>query len=245
VTGALFAAAAVFLSGLVRGFSGFGFGLVAVPLLSLVLDPRQAIGIAMILQAVSGLVMLWRGWRAVAWRLLGGLCAGTAATLWFGLRVLDALPADTIRLYLAGIVIAAAALLASGLRCPGRLTATVGAVTGAMAGFLNGLSGMGGPPVIVLLLGSRIAPEAARATMAAYFTVLGALTAAGAFLFGHLGRGELAISAGLVPVLVAATATGGGLFRRFGGSWYRPAALGLLTVLAVSVLLRGLAGQAP
>jgi len=44
----LLAAAAFALSGLGRGFSGLGFGLVAVAMLSLILDLRQAVGIATI-----------------------------------------------------------------------------------------------------------------------------------------------------------------------------------------------------
>lgn len=111
----LLAATAIALSGVVRGFSGFGFGLVAVPMLSLILDPRQAVGIAMILQATSGVLVLWHSWRAVAWSLMGSLCIGTAGTLWLGLLVLDRAPADTIRLYLAVIVIVAAGLIALGL----------------------------------------------------------------------------------------------------------------------------------
>jgi hypothetical protein len=236
----LFAALAIGLSGLVRGFSGFGFGLVAVPMLSLILDPRQAVGIAMILQATSGFLVLWHSWRAVAWGLMGSLCVGTAGTLWLGLLVLDGAPADTIRLYLAVIVIVAAALIASGVQYRGRLNPPLGAATGAVAGFLNGLSGMGGPPVIVLLLGSRMGAEASRATMSAYFTVLGVFTALGAVVLDHLSQGDLVASAALVPVLLAATAAGTALFGRFGGAWYRPVALTILIGLAISVFARSL-----
>lgn len=239
----LLAATAIALSGLVRGFSGFGFGLIAVPMLSLILDPRQAVGIAMILQATSGLLVLWRSWRAVAWGLMGSLCAGTAVTLWLGLLVLDRAPADTIRLYLAVIVIVAAGLIASGVRYRGRLNAALGAATGAVAGFLNGVSGMGGPPVIVLLLGSRLSADASRATMSAYFTVLGVFTALGAVLLGHLSRGDLVVSAALVPVLVAATFAGTALFGKFGGAWYRPVALAILVTLAISVFARSMADK--
>lgn len=239
----LLAATAIALSGVVRGFSGFGFGLVAVPMLSLILDPRQAVGIAMILQAASGVLVLWDSWRAVAWGLMGSLCVGTAGTMWLGLLVLDRAPADTIRLYLAVIVIVAAGLIASGVRYRGRLNAGIGAATGAVAGFLNGLSGMGGPPVIVLLLGSRLSAEASRATMSAFFTVLGVFTALGAVVLGHLSRGDMLVSAALVPVLFAATAAGTALFGRFGGAWYRPVALAILVVLAISIFARSMGEQ--
>ena len=50
--------ALVFLSGLLRGFTGFGFGLTAVPLLSLVMPPARAVPLVLMLQAMVSLAGL-------------------------------------------------------------------------------------------------------------------------------------------------------------------------------------------
>ena len=45
-------AVAVFLAAILRGFTGFGFALAAVPLLSLTLPPARVVPIVVILQAI-------------------------------------------------------------------------------------------------------------------------------------------------------------------------------------------------
>lgn len=46
------------LAGFVKGFTGFGFALVFVPILSLVVNPKSAVGISVVLGALSdGLVL--------------------------------------------------------------------------------------------------------------------------------------------------------------------------------------------
>ena len=50
----LIALLGVFAASVLRGFTGFGFGLAAVPLLSLVLPPAQVVPFVVVLQVVVG-----------------------------------------------------------------------------------------------------------------------------------------------------------------------------------------------
>ena len=44
----------VFAASLLRGFTGFGFGIAAVPLLSLALPPTKAVPFVVVLQVIVG-----------------------------------------------------------------------------------------------------------------------------------------------------------------------------------------------
>src|SRR5215469_10626612 len=66
----------VFAAALLRGFTGFGFGLAAVPLLSLALPPAKVVPFVVVLQVIVGSAGLRSAWRLCDWRAVGGLSPG-------------------------------------------------------------------------------------------------------------------------------------------------------------------------
>jgi uncharacterized membrane protein YfcA len=99
-----------------------------------------------------------------------------------GVAALAYAPLVVMRIVISLVVIAAAAVLLSGFA----LSRTPGAVAtflaGCVSGVLNGSSGMGGPPAVVLYFSSPDAVAVGRATIIAYllFTDIYALGLAGA-----------------------------------------------------------------
>jgi uncharacterized membrane protein YfcA len=233
-------AAGIALSGLVRGFFGFGFGLVAVPALALVLDPRAAIALAMTLQIAAGLVTLAQSWRDVDRRAVALLAVGAVIGVPAGVALVARLDPQTVRVVIALTLLGAVAALGSGLKCGACDRRAARFAIGLGSGALNGLTGMGGPPVIVALLGGTMTPAAVRATLVGFFTVLGVLTVASMASAALVDAAVAATALLLLPLLAASTWLGGVLFRRVGHARYRPAALALLVVLAVGTLARAL-----
>ena len=73
------AAVLVFLAAIVRGYSGFGFSLLAITSLSLIFPPAQVIPAIFMLEIAASLHMLPAIWRDVHWRSLSILLMGTVA----------------------------------------------------------------------------------------------------------------------------------------------------------------------
>lgn len=233
-------AAGIALSGLVRGFFGFGFGLVAVPALALVLDPRAAIGLAMTLQICAGAVTLAQSWRDVHGLTVALLSLGALAGVPAGVALVAWLAPETVRLAIAATLLAAVAALGSGVRCRGCERVDARLAIGLGSGALNGLTGMGGPPVIVALLSGTMPAAMVRATLVGFFTVLGVLTVGSMAVSALLDAQVAATTVVLLPILAGATWLGGILFRRWGDGRYRPAALTLLLILAAGTVARAL-----
>ncbi|NIS35970.1 MAG: TSUP family transporter, partial [Actinobacteria bacterium] len=61
------------MAGIVRGFSGFGAGLVMAPSLSLLLGPTVAVPVIVLLDAVAGAQLIPPAIRNVRWRTVGPL----------------------------------------------------------------------------------------------------------------------------------------------------------------------------
>src|ERR1700680_1749426 len=66
----------IFAAALLRGFTGYGFGLAAVPLLSLVLPPAKVVPFVVMLQVIAGVGGLRHAWWLCDWRTVRGLSPG-------------------------------------------------------------------------------------------------------------------------------------------------------------------------
>ncbi|MDZ4373053.1 MAG: sulfite exporter TauE/SafE family protein, partial [Phenylobacterium sp.] len=182
----VFVLGAVFVSGVLRGLTGFGFAVAAVPLMSLALEPRAAVALVVLLQLVIGLIDAPRAWTEARRAPLRWLFLGAVIGTPVGMVALRYLPADPARLIGAG---AAALALISVWRGPTRPGSGGGQpwAVGLAAGLLNGVAAMPGPPVVAYLLNAPgVDEKAARATLIVFFAGTAIVAAASALSLGLL-----------------------------------------------------------
>lgn len=227
---------------MLRGFTGFGFAVAAVPLASLVLPPSLTVAAALVMQTAIGLrdCIAERGradWRSVRW-LIAGAVAGTPA----GLALLAALPPAWVRLGLGLLVLATVAITSRPARLhapPGR---NWGLATGVCSGISNGLAAMAGPPAIAYFLAIRAQREVMRSSLMVFFPIASAMALPPAALAGLVSRDALLLAALGLPLMLAGGWAGTALFRRHGPRYYRPVAVAALGATAAAAILRGVIG---
>lgn len=228
------------LAGLLRGFSGFGFALAAVPALTIVLDPADVVPCVILLQVVAGAQLLPATWHAVDWASLGPLLAAALLATPLGTAILATAPADAMRAAIGLVLLTAVVLLGRGVRLARRPPLGLRISIGAVSGLLNGGTAMAGPPVIVYFLAAADSVEVGRASLLMYFFVLsiaGTLSAAAA---GLVTSRTLWLAALMLPALLAGNALGHRLFARTSAGLYRRIVLATLAVIALVALARAL-----
>lgn len=196
-----------------QSVTGFGFGLVVIPFLVLVLGPRDAVVLSTMLGTSLSVLMLLQLRSQVPWRPATIAITGAIIGSPVGLVVLVSLNKDVLQVAIAIAVLVATALLIRGYRVP------AGGDTGPLiAGFIGGVTrmtaGLPGPPVVLYFKASGLTPELQRAAVTAFFVVTGI---AGAALFagqGSLDRHLAALALVGVPAIVVGWLTGGKLFTR-------------------------------
>lgn len=159
----------VFLAAIVRGYSGFGFSLLAITSLSLIMEPAEIVPSIFMLEIAASLHLLPGIWRDIHWRSLLPLIAGCFIGTPIGVALLASLPSATLQIALAVFVLVAAALLWRGFslkKVPSPLGA--GAV-GGVAGFCNGAFGIAGPPAILFYFSAPAGHTIGRASLVAFF----------------------------------------------------------------------------
>jgi uncharacterized membrane protein YfcA len=218
---------------------GFGAALLGSPLLLLMLDPVQVVGLWLICGLLGGpLILAEPGNHGhVQWREAGGLLAAAAVGLPLGVVVLGLLGRQSMQLLVGGLVLVT--LAAQRLR-PARTGAVSGAVAGFASGVLTTATSLNGPPLVLWLRGRDHRPAVFRATMT---VTLLALSVAGlvALLIGH----DLRLSGGLVAAGLIGTligwAVGAIVFRRLHPNDHRRAVTALLVATGTASVVAGLA----
>ncbi len=232
----------VAVSGLLRGFTGFGFSITAVPLLSLIMPPSQAIPIVVVLQLVLSAAGLREAARLADRRSVAVLAVGAAAGTPLGVLALAHMQPATARLVLTILLVLAIALLGRGFRFARPLPPLRVLLVGLASGLANGTAGLPGPPVIAYYVASPVAPAAARASMMMFFLLTSLFAVASLVPAGLLTQAALApVMAGL-PLMFAGSWIGAALFRRSKPRQYNQVALGVLAAAAAASAARAVSG---
>lgn len=165
----LFAILVVVAAGFVRGYSGFGFSMIVVVTLSMILTPSQIVPVVLLLEVAASLWLMPHVWQQVQWRFLGWLFLGVAVGTPVGSELLSNMPDRPMRAAIAMAVIALALMLWWGVRLkkmPGKPAIISG---GLISGVLNGSAAIGGPPVVLLLFSSPASVDVSRASLILFF----------------------------------------------------------------------------
>jgi len=234
------AAFGVFMGSILRGFTGFGFGLAAVPLLSLALPPTKVVPLVVVLQVIVGGVELRAAWKACDWRAVRALFPGLIIGIPTGLVILTGIPADPVRLLIGVIIGLSVLLLWKGVRLPHNPSRAVGVGTGLLSGIISGLSSMGGPPVVVYLLALGHDAARVRATSNVYFMLSGLTSIIPMLAGGMIDQDVMIWAAVSIPALFGGSWLGTLGFHRARPAHHRQVALIVLSVLSVTLILRAL-----
>jgi uncharacterized protein len=225
--------AAAGLAGLVRGFSGFGSGLVFMPVAGAVLPPAQAVAVLVVMDMLGPMVNLPGALRTgspseigrLALGLLPGLPVGVAALLWVDPTV--------FRWGVSLLALGTVAVLVSGWRWHrGRGRATTVAA-GFLSGLVGGATALPGPPVILYYMASPLPVAQVRANLTMFLVMVdlglfGLLAAS-----GQLSLALAALSLVLLVPFSLANAVGSALFRPERAATYRIVSWGLIAAAAL------------
>ena len=228
----------IFAAGLLRGFTGFGLAMAAVPILALALPPVQVIPVIVTLQLLAGIIDIPVSWRLADWRAILPLALTMLVCTPLGLLVLAYISADVARLAIGLLIFASIALLVRGVRLRERPPAWIGLLVGMVSGVMNGIAAMPGPAAVVYFLALHQPPRVMRASTISYF-VLTAVASIVPLTWQGLANWETtswAVAA--LPALLAGQYLGTRGFHRASAKTHHRVALLTLTVLAALLTSR-------
>lgn len=234
LSGILTLVAATLLGGLVRGFTGFGFAMVFMPLASLVVGPVGALGLIWFIDVLFAVPIAARNARQAEWREVAPLLLTATLALPAGVWLLIWLDRETMRWLLACLVLSAVALMASGWRYHGRPGIPLSLGVGVLSGLFNGMASIGGMPLAVFWLGAqRNDRHKTRANLQTFFGFSTVISGVTLWLTGILTPAAALMALPLIAIYGAGMALGTHGFRLASESTFRSIAYLVIFLSAV------------
>lgn len=230
-----FLAVVALVAGLSRGLTGFGAGMIFIPLASGLIGPAAAIGAMWTIDQPTTLPIALRAIRRAQVREVAWLFAGWLVMTPIGIWLLKVLDKLTVRWIMCLMIFTVLALLMGGWRYKGKPSVGLAVVTGLIAGLIGGLTGLSGPPIVLLWLAAAASTAMnVRDNLNLFFLMNGAIsgvifTHQGILTWDVLGFGLL-----LMPIYAIGIVLGTKMFMRMGEADFRRAAY---IVIAIAALL--------
>jgi len=233
-------AAAIMFASVLRGFTGFGFALAAVPLASLFMPPSRIVAAILVMQLGIGLRDCFMEWRQSDRPALARLTIGALAGMPLGVLALALLSASQVRAILGVAVLGAAALTwkPHAARRPPPQALTL--ATGFTSGVFHGLAAMAGPPAVAYFLAFQPKVAVMRSSLMVFFPVVSLLSLPMVYAAGLLDTASATLGLLGMPIMIGGGWLGTWAFKRYGARSYRPLALAALIVTAAASIIRAL-----
>lgn len=220
--------------------SGFGFALMAVPMMGLAVDLKTAVVVSTICGTGSNTFQAIKDGRSRDDRLVQLLVAASFLGMPFGIVVLDRVELDALRVAIGIFVLLA---LVSVMKEHGSSSAG-GRPLEFVAGFVSGVlatsTSTNGPPLVLLLRSRGLAPEVFRATINTVFSIVSITSIATFAVAGKITATTLVATVVALPGLACGIYAGARLRGALSPeAFWRLVAL-LLAATAVSSILTGL-----
>ncbi len=205
----------------VRGFSGFGAGLIFMPIAAACFGPKVAAGVLYIIDTILILPFVVKAVGRVDWREIAPLGVGAAVTVPLGVAVLVYVDPIPLRWGLSIAILVSVGVLAAGWRYHGPTRAWLSLVVGAVAGFMGGSAQIPGPPVLIYWLGRQVVSATMRANAIVFFMFTTVISGVALFMGGIFTAEVTKLSVALFPVYALGIFAGSRLFGRASESTYR------------------------
>jgi uncharacterized membrane protein YfcA len=229
----------IFFASVVRGFTGFGLALVAVPLIQFLMPVSDtAVFIAMI-NAIFSLIYYRRSKEIVRGQPLGTMALWTGVGVAAGTVVLKYVNPAYIQLIWGLLIIFIVIALVRGFSFRIRSDRSAMTLSGLFGGVLAGATGITGPPVAIILSSLNTPKDKFNAIISIFifFAVSYALVF---YLISGLIRTDTALLALCsVPALLAGLHTGDRLVARISQKTFTTIVYAVLVIMGLITLFKG------
>lgn len=194
----------------IRGITGFGSGLISVPLLALFLPLKFVVPLVLLLDFTASIVIGGFNFKRVRWSEVGVLIPFGILGVVLGTSLLVELPTEPMLIGLAGFVFLFALRSVFNLHGDKPISRGWAVPASLTGGTVGALFGTGGPPYVIYLTHRIHDKSDLRATFSALFFTEGVTRIASFLVAGLLMTGQVWIAyLAALPVVLGALYLGG------------------------------------
>ena len=230
----------ILFSGFIRGFLGFGSGLITIPILSYLYSPIFAMVFNIAIEIPATIYLTYVGAKSCKFKEISPMFFAMMLTIPIGTIFLISVNEQLIKIIMSILVIFFVILIATGWKLKASITKYVLTISGVISGLMQGATGMGGPPYATVLLSKGDNDEVTRGNTLIMSTGI-VISAIISLYYFNLFTKELLLT-GLItsPLYILATYFGSMFFNFSGNKYYISISLSALGIIGVSTLIGAL-----
>ncbi|MGE4299037.1 MAG: sulfite exporter TauE/SafE family protein [Desulfovibrionaceae bacterium] len=227
-----------FIAGLMQGATGFGSVLVALPLVTLLLDVKQAVPLTTLNAFVITVALGYSLRRVFDRDKVLPLVVGCLPGSLLGVYLLKSVDSKAI-LFGLGVLLLCFAVWGLFFRqAPRGLSTRWGYLSGFLTGAIGAAASAGGPPTLIYMALTGWSKDTVRATLSWFFLFTGTVTVLAHALSGVTTSHVLGLFAASAPCSFVGVLAGMRLARRLTEHGYRTAMFVLIACLGSMLLAR-------
>jgi hypothetical protein len=226
------------LAGLIQGLTGFGGGLVAIPLLCLIMEVKLAVPLSILSGLAITTAMAYELRQSLDWRRILPLLVGSLPGVFAGTVLLKHADPVVINRLLGLLLIGISAINLTIKPRPINPPVIWGYISGFFSGAITASVGAGGPPVIIYTTLTDWKKDEIKATLTGFFVLNGYITAAVHASSGMITRATLTTFAATLPFVLLGTYAGSKISGRINRRTYLRIVYLLLMGLGILMLTR-------
>ncbi|NQV56836.1 MAG: sulfite exporter TauE/SafE family protein [Rhodospirillales bacterium] len=221
----------------VRGYSGFGNGLVMAPLLTILWGPVEAIATTVALGLIASFQLIPPAVKTANWRDAGPMAIATIVIAPVGTFFLINLDPEIVKNIIAGMVLLVSLITLRGWTYKGPRGWLPSSIAGSIGAFVNGIAAVGGPPVVLYLMAMPDIPRVQRANIIIILGVTSLMIMLALLFAGEITSRVLINAALLTPPTFMAVWAGSKLFEILPGHVFRLVILWFLVAISITILV--------
>ncbi|MDC0492026.1 sulfite exporter TauE/SafE family protein [Candidatus Pseudothioglobus singularis] len=230
-------AVVVVFSGFLRGFIGFGSGLLMVPILSYFYSPIFAMVFNIVIEIPATIYLTFVGAKKCNFKEISPMMFTMMLTIPFGIVFLVSIDEQVIKILMSILLIFFVILIAIGWRIKATITRYVLVLGGIISGLMQGATGMGGPPYVTVLLSKNDSDEVARANILVITSGLVISAIISLYYFGLFTKNIFLTGIVTAPIYVFSTYLGSKFFNHSGNKYFRNSSLIALGIVGIATLI--------
>jgi uncharacterized protein len=227
------------LAALIQGITGFGFALVAAPLLSLLLTEKESILlIVLFFTTPINFYLFLRYKKYVQFKLMRRLILPALLGVGVGTLLLPVLPAGVLTILIGAISLYLAFTMLIGYKLKTSFEKAVN-YAGVASGFFNVTTGLGGPPIVLLMAQQKAKKKQMLGSLATFFLALNVVSIAGIVMTMKISDRLPGIILAASPAALIGLLIGIAINDRINDKHFQRFVLGLIVVSGSLALYKG------
>ena len=230
----------IFFAGILQALTGFGFALLAAPLLTIATSSKEAVALVLFIGVLMKGFMVCKTWNDGQFSRIMIIFTASIVGAIPGALLIRVIDDHVLKIFIGIILLIATLMMSSDIKITVYHHRLVKTVVGFLSGFLGATTSLNGPPVVLYMMNEGSDKSAIRADLVRYFFLGNTATLGMSYYIGSLPTNHLSLY-GLVsiPAILLSWKLGEKIFQSVNAARFRRLSIAVITISAVVTLTSG------